>query len=360
MHMKNSNAFSTFNKTLIATLLTFNAGSAFGFGIEAKGVLKTYGQPVHETLTKRAALESGFLTESQTVELKHLIEGSRFNDDPEGCLLEGKHRKSAVICFASEFIGPGKSKADTDPTKSAHFGDFQFLHAMGKPAASRSEIKGRILLFAAHAWRIATDNDSFTKFTHDYDVVIQHLQLNTPIEKLSESQKIVRNSARLFPKEVLFFHAINQVQFQYRAMGSLLHLVQDSYSKGHVVRVGWEQGHNSGKIRYFQDYKQQDSNEHKHLDNHDAGEVNEHSVLEIHGTGIALDRSKQILSMAAAKCPWTRGPVSSAGGCSQSLYGLLANDIFDFESSDESIDTRSHIDLVPKPNVPDPNYLGGS
>ena len=66
-------------RTFLAVLLTLQSGAAFGFGIEAKGRLKVYGQPVHETITQKAALDSGFISAAQTQEMKHLLEGVRFN-----------------------------------------------------------------------------------------------------------------------------------------------------------------------------------------------------------------------------------------------------------------------------------------
>lgn len=340
--------------------LILNSNLALAFGIAAKGTFKTYGQPVHETITQKAALDSGLLTSAQELEMKHLIEGVRFNDDPEAYLLEGARQDGGgVISFALEFLGSKKDK--TDPTKASHFGDYQFLHAMGNSDMGAEEIKEKIILYVYHCWKMATEKDSLANFTKDYELVLQQEKSPSPDVKYTRDQIIVRRAVNLFPKEVLFFHSVTQAQFQYRALGSLLHVIQDSYAKGHVVRVGWESGANDGKVLYFQNYTEQDSNEHNHLDNHDHGKVNHQNVNDIPGAVIAYERSKQMLSMIVNQCPWTSGTLGNSPTCAQSVYNFLDKEIFAFDESTDwkSRGTRSHPDLIPKPVQPDPYGASG-
>ncbi len=208
----------------IILVISFNQ-TAFGYGIEARGILRTYGQPVHETLTRNAALESGLFTESQELEMRYLIEGVRFNDDPEGYLLsreDGKSKKAA-LAFALKFLG--NRKVSTDPTKASHFGDFQFLHAMGNAGETSEKIKEKLMLYAYHCWLVASGNETFESFKANYDII--SAQLKSPVSAFSYNrhQIIIKKAVELFPKEVLFFHAENEIQFRYRAMGSLLHMV---------------------------------------------------------------------------------------------------------------------------------------
>lgn len=55
------------------------------------------------------------------------------------------------------------------------------------------------------------------------------------------------------------------------------------------LRVGWEEGNNAGKIRYFQDYSAQDSSKHNHLDNHQHGKVNAGNFTEIPAASVAYE-----------------------------------------------------------------------
>ena len=47
---------------------------------------------------------------------------------------------------------------------------------------------------------------------------------------------IVNSMIKQYPKTDLLFHAMNDEVLRVRALGSILHLVQDSYAKGHTVR----------------------------------------------------------------------------------------------------------------------------
>lgn len=345
------------NKMIIG-LIALQSTLAFAFGIEAKGILKTYGQPIHELITEKAAFESGFLRADQAEELKHLIEGVRFNDDPQGYLLPGSQPNggNGVLAFALEFIG-GKGRKD-DPTKAAHFGDYQFLHAMGKSSLTPEKIKEKIILYIYHCLRAATEPDSFARFVKDYDAVAAQAANPDSDFRYTRDQLIVRRASLLFPPQVLFFHATNQIEFQYRALGSILHVIQDSYAKGHVVRTGWDT-ENSGKIHYFQDYSEQDSHEHSALDNH-HGRVTINNVLEVPGSKAAFERSKQWLTMVATECPWTSAQLVNHPACTQSLFSLLNNDIFAFENEvgNDSRATHSHPDLKFKP-IDHNNFEGG-
>ncbi|MBK7892705.1 MAG: hypothetical protein IPJ84_18220 [Bdellovibrionales bacterium] len=276
-------------------LLTLPAVHTYGYALEAKGILKTYGQPIHENITRKAAVDSGLFSEevfarqglknkqeiitAQKAGIKALIEGVRFNDDPEGYLLPGTEasrrlnptRFSPALGFAVEFVDLIKDRAH-DPTTASHFGEYQYLHAMAGANMTPEQIKEKIDGFAFHCWKMATEPNSFENFKKVYEIVAARIQSETKrgaepnAAEYTPHEFLVRKTAELFPKNVLFFHATNQTQFQYRALGALLHLIQDSYSKAHVVRVGWEDGDNSGKIRYFQDYSQQYSNAHGELD----------------------------------------------------------------------------------------------
>lgn len=342
---------------VVASSIPFSS-SVFAFGIAAKGSLKTYGQPVHETLTKKAALDSALLKPEQTEEMNQLVEGVRFNDDPEGHLSKDSDDKNGVIGFALEFFGSKKKK--NDPTKASHFGDYQFLHAMGSSKMTAEAIKEKIILFAFHCWKMSTEKDSFAHFSADYDLISKQEKTPSPDFQYTRDQLIVRRAIKLFPKEILIFRAKNQVEFQYRALGSLLHMIQDSYAKGHVVRVGWESGDNSGPVLYFQDYSQQDSHEHGELDKLKHGKVNSDNVVDIPGARIAYERSKQMMSMIANQCPWTSAGLANSPACSKSVFNFLDKEVFAF---DENTDlqlrgTRSHPDLVPKPKG-DPYASGG-
>lgn len=353
-----------------------------GYALEARGLLKTYGQPIHENITRKAATDAKLLSDevfvrqglkskqeisaAQKSVIKALIEGVRFNDDPEGYLLPGTAaskrlnptRFSPALGFAVEFVDLIKDRAH-DPTTASHFGEYQYLHAMGSANMTPQQIKEKIERFSYHCWKMATEPDSFESFKKAYDAVSKKIEAERGAEpneaNYTPYEFLIRKTVSLFPKNVLFFHATNQIQFQYRALGALLHVIQDSYSKAHVVRIGWENGDNSGKIRYFQDYSQQDSNAHGELDHLDHGSPAGDGFLKVPGTAMAVERSKQILEKFLLNCPWSDAELVQHPQCEQSVSSLISDDIFAMDDGEaaESRATRTHPTLIkPEPAIP--------
>lgn len=351
--MKNSLKFTG---VLVAMVTLSNV--AFGYGISAKGVF-THGYPVHESIARKAAIDSKYLSHLDTYQMNHLIEGVRFNDDPEAHLAKGD-----VIGFASKFLGDNKGKKNA--TEASHFGNYQFMHAMAKGGMPANKVKSHMMLYAYHCWLMATDNDSLAKFKMTYGNIVQKIKNNSANAAYSHDELIMKEVVQLFPREILFYNTDNQNSFQNRALGSLLHMIQDSYSQGHTVRVGWENGSNAGDILYFQDYKQQDSHQHDATDVPKSGKLTETSLFEMPGVKMAYLRSKQILEMAANRCPWLSHDLKQSPSCSQSVYSFLNAEVFalDKNTSIESKQTRSHKALtqpivVPKTEIDQYNNAGG-
>ena len=341
--------------SLLVTMIALQSNVAFGYGIAAKGIFK-HGHAVHEAITRKAAIDAKYLSELDTYQMKHLIEGVRFNDDPEGHLASGD-----VLGFASKFLGDNKGVKNA--TEASHFGSYQFLHAMGKSGTSAHDIKKNMMLYAYHCWISATDNDSFAKTKLNYLNVLEKNKLNSPDSAYSQDELIMKEAVQMFPREIIFFNTDNQNSFQNRALGSLIHMIQDSYSKGHVVRVGWEDGSNIGDIRYFQDYKQQDSHQHEAYDEPKSGKLNEKTLFEIPGTKMAYLRTKQVLEMATNKCPWLSYDLKQSPSCSESVYSFLNKSVFaiDENTNLDARKTRTHKELIPVPKpTQDPyNQYGG-
>lgn len=348
---------------IAVSLIGFDNHRANAFTISANGALKSRYQPVHEMITEKAAIDSQLITDPNSLEMKYLVEGSRFNDDPEGYLLEGAMvaGQGGVFAYAKEFIGFNKQSAVNDPTKATHFGAYQFLHAMGDVNSTAEQIKEKIILYAAHCWNMATAENSFENFKSDYNILANQAKNPDANFHATRDQIIIRKAIELFPKEILLFHSTNQLQFRYRALGSLLHVIQDSYSKAHVVRTDWEH-ENGGKIQYFQDYSKQDAHVHETHDNSQSGQLTSNNLFEIEGARSAYLRSKEILSMVKNDCPWTRGQSGASTTCNNSVYGFLDSEVFDF---DDTLPlnlrgTRSHPELVPKATDGNSSFTGGS
>lgn len=328
--------------TLLIATLTLQSNTTFAFGISAKGIFQ-YGQPVHELITTKAAQESGYLTANESNQLKQLIEGVRFNDDPESYLSRGD-----VLGFASEFMASRKDEQHNDPTKASHFGNYQFLHGMAKAGTPAYKVQNHMMLYAYLCWLSATNANSFENLKVLYSTVTEKTANQAPHSQYSREELILKEMISIFPREVIFFNSDNQNDFQSRALGSLLHMIQDSYAKGHTVRAGWEDGSNSGAIKYFQDYQQQNSKHHDFHDTHEYGRLDENNIFEIGGSKIALERSKQILDMVSKKCPWSSAGLTATPQCTQSVRSFLENDVFNLDTTinPEEKATHSHIELT--------------
>lgn len=124
---------------------------------------------------------------------------------------------------------------------------------------------------------------------------------------------------RRFSAKELFYHTSVKLFARMRALGSLLHTIQDSYAGGHVVREdhpadSGETSH-SGRIVYFQDYGAQDGKKHGKYDNPNS-EFGGDSAHHIPGYAQAKKRSQRIVEFFMARCDWVfENEASASSAC---------------------------------------------
>ncbi len=250
--------------------------------------------PIHERLTLQAVSDARIDDAYKTnAFITGLIEGVRWNDDPLRMatkrpliwLASYKHS-----CLSSQKIGP-----DWDLLYRTHCGDMQFLHAM---ASSSTECAGdtisKILMWTEFAYQVASGKIS------------KHWRFR------SMSKFLEPESAKLFSRlltmngkrgakwhaEWLFTRVCTRVPslgaiipgrrptdsscidtkessspqlIQDIALGSLIHVLQDSFSRSHVLRENSRQPDSSmvigvGKIVQFGNYRMQNSDLHEKAD----------------------------------------------------------------------------------------------
>lgn len=381
---------------LVAATLTLQGPQAKGYGIGFVTEGRTLGHPVHQVVTQAAVEDSGLLdseaTQSKRDEvMKHILEGVVFNDDPDGYSLRGTplfesgHPEVKFAMIFVKFNGIDEDPEKTSATEQSHFGDFQFMHAMGSGSESdlnlsetREVIRGRILGYMRHVWRLYREEDSLKKLIHRYSIIkpktleAKKLQKAGAIEDFRDADALEKKypndfgrmssydnflwwSMAIFNLKVLTFHADDksaegQDQYRNRAVGTMLHIIQDSYAKGHVVREGWEKD-NSGPIIHFQDYSQQHAKAHDAHDKH-KGKVSATNYHEIPGARMAKLQSTKLLTMLKNNCPWdnkSSDAQMSVANCPTTVADFLTNDVFAFSkdpnlSPGDSI-TRSHKSL---------------
>lgn len=241
-----------------------------------------------------------------------IIAGVRWNDDPPFRLAttripECKQEQTVRVvtqptCWYKLFTHAEKrAKTTYFDGKSnrwnimyrSHFGDLQFLHAMGsKDGETAGETRRRILLWAEFAWSVAIG-------TQDSKALLKDVK--------------VKGFAGFFPKSGqsisdLFTLGNSSLRrgIDNMAFGSLLHLVEDSFAFGHVERMAPVAGKtcqgtsypHPGTIRSFRSYTNQD---HKAHGTHDSRESFQEALK---ASPNVVDVGKVLLDMYDRKAPW--------------------------------------------------------
>jgi hypothetical protein len=207
------------------------------------------GDPVHETLTLlsiRIAIEQHKSTgnlfagvalsklptwDSKTAHamtasgadksLHQFLRGVIWPDDPEGLFF---NNRKDVYNFSTGFTWHAAFKKDPSNPKNitarTHFGDLQYFHSMSPGVSlSRREVRKKMLQWAGFLLDVSAGR---TK----------------PSESLSE----IASVAELFPNrstvsDLFVADPLSaDIDVRHRAVGALLHMVQDSYSQGHAKR----------------------------------------------------------------------------------------------------------------------------
>jgi len=252
--------------------------------------VRQFTEPVHEEITNRIFGCAGAPKLCGDPDIgfasAYIIAGVRWNDDPPFQLEDVPRKTSCKItetirfttqpkCWAELFLD-AKKKAAKGPQLNtvshasllarSHFGDLQFLHAMASEDGELArETKRRIMMWAQFTWEVNRGHyDLGTKLR---DVYAPCMEESFGREEWTVQDLFTLGNRVLRPwiKEVAF--------------GSLLHMVEDSFAKGHVDRAeaifgapcpGAEEYLAPGVIREFHSYINQDPAKHDHYDGRKA------------------------------------------------------------------------------------------
>lgn len=256
--------------------------------------IKNFFEPIHENLTLNAvnAAQIADPLKHNAAFLSEVIRGARWNDDP---LSMAKKRPQDFYiyykdsCRRSEEVDPS-----WDMLYRTHCGDMQFLHAMASKKNETADDTSELMLtWAEFSYRVAAgDIDKDLRFrsvggklgkrsaelfnyvmTYNGRVRMewQPEWLFTLDCKRGLSLDGVLNGGR--PTKAKCKDSNNKFSpetIQNIALGSLLHLLQDSFSGSHVLRegntVGVSKISGAGKINRFAIYNAQDEKAHGQAD----------------------------------------------------------------------------------------------
>jgi hypothetical protein len=270
-------------------------------------------QPVHEEITNRAFGCEGDADVCGNPDVgfasPYVLAGVRWNDDPPFRLAKGQAR--ATTCKVAETIRyttqptcwavlfwDAKRKAQrgitldaTGPTSllgRSHFGDLQFLHAMARRDGElASETRRQVLMWAEFTWGVVSG-------TYGLNTKLKQITIEGFGEHFGRTGWTVQDLFTLGNPSLR--RKVRSVAF-----GSLLHMVEDSFAKGHVDRAEPQRGKNCttapqyaapGVVRSFHAYNNQDSGKHGQYDSRSAFSaewtVDEPDVVDVTRNMVAL------------------------------------------------------------------------
>jgi len=127
------------------------------------------------------------------------------------------------------------------------------------------------------------------------DLSISRISLDTKLKDQNFTKKwfTAEIHQNFTMRELFCYRSGSDIQIRQRAAGALLHLIQDSYAAGHVLR----QNGGNGNIIQFHVYGSQDSGAHKAKDKWADGETLSDRVANTTGAAMSLSRSSTILTM---------------------------------------------------------------
>ncbi|WP_221417892.1 DUF4157 domain-containing protein, partial [Fulvivirga kasyanovii] len=260
------------------------------------------GDPVHENLTLQSLIKAGIVPEGTSFddeEVFEYIRGVIWNDDPEGLLFDNNKKdndnySSGLVWYNHFSDGKDKSKKgeqigkQDNMTARSHFGDLQFFHAMAIADGIKAQItKDKVMIWAEFAYRVGIE-----------DIKSSTTLTSVPVAGFTEYFKGTPKADKLTIDNL--FHTHKEGSTPKRAMGSLMHMIQDSHAHGHAERVEENEG---DPIKSFHSYVNQDG--HKHGE-HDKGngDYSYEGLSKIKGAKAAMDKGAQVFRYYKAKTPW--------------------------------------------------------
>ena len=233
------------------------------------------GSPVHEEMTiASVSIARGPSNAYSQDRDEAYIHGVLWNDDPENLLCPEcsvlnlrRFEERWAIKFGNRFFAAKKRVKDTPDAENtvvfkagdgllerSHFGDMQFLHGMASHNGELArDTQEQIMAWAEFVYKVSIGNIPQKTVLHDI-----------PIQRIRELFSSDKRLANLTVQKLFMGR-----KFARRvAIGSLLHMIQDSYALGHAEREIRDYKESEkpvfarGKISEFHCYTGQDENLH--------------------------------------------------------------------------------------------------
>ena len=236
-------------------------------------------QPIHENMTLTSYLMGKQKEPDLSINFEQLIIGVRWNDDP---LRFFKNHKTDFLVYYKDACGrPHEIDASWDLLYRTHCGDMQFLHAMAsRKDETAADTKARIMMWAEFSYKVAIGLIPENRYFRRLDELLESpsgelfkkLMTNNSETRMlwqpedlfslecDRDYSIIRNLKGIFngtrPSSLkceAFTNDHLAKDIQDRALGSLIHLIQDSFSDSHVTRLPLLQQLRRDKKQYVSD-----------------------------------------------------------------------------------------------------------
>ncbi|KAL8782840.1 MAG: hypothetical protein Q9195_009561 [Heterodermia aff. obscurata] len=301
-----------------------------------------YHQPIHESLTLATLISGNFGVDPSTTVANaskydwEYIRGAVWNDDPD-CLLfdddaKNNHEYSTGFMWTLRYEKGAREWRDLDsnrlrnPTGRSHYGDLQFLHSMASQAGELpAETKRKLMTWLEVMYKLAIGENGITA---DTELRSTKLSEFCPVLSLPPDFKSLRY---LLAKESPF----QGIDIGRRALGSMFHIIQDSYAIGHTKRTllnpeDKEFDHplkfragavdQWGAIENFHTYGGQDEKAHSHFDHSNDRLPNADHLDDLAqfngliGCRLAIEKCKGLMALKQAGKAWDDGVRSYLDG----------------------------------------------
>lgn len=256
------------------------------------------GDPVHETITVLAAVDAGYVKSTEPNDIPDLVRGVFWNDDPCFQLFNDALKqdldKSTGLEWYLDFSAAEKTAKAGRPLPKlncallgrSHFGDLQFLHGMANAdGVAANDTHRQIMSWLRFTYLVASEGfDSMAPLAATAPDVTKLIKLGTDATAAD------------------LFYATSRSSARERALGSLFHVIQDSYAAGHTNRITKDGCR--GEVVQFYSYARQDHGKHAEDDAWRGGGTPRQRVNALKGGAEALRACVELLRLVQAKKPW--------------------------------------------------------
>jgi hypothetical protein len=209
---------------------TFHANFEIGFDYPGPGEK----HPIHESIAIAAFIQSSITfpkaTTYNNLNLKQweYFRGMIWNDDPSCLLFNRSENDSRSFNVGARWWKQFQFGAPKCMTQRSHFGDLQFLHAMGSEDNEKPhDTREGLLNWMGIMYKLACGNQGVSE--------LQPLRAHFPAKMFDDSTD-PSGGTTLRDLILASTPEYRDSKIPLRALGICMHMIQDSYAMGHVQR----------------------------------------------------------------------------------------------------------------------------